>query len=667
MVAPLPAGALVDMSVSDKCRVRDRSTILARQVFADQGAAFADQQVGRLLHSLNINAAALPAGHPSAGSWDEIYLQQQRQQNGGVAAEHAASVAAAAHAERIAGPAAQGGAWIDEFSQMNLLNKQPELQLHQQQQQRGQNVTAADSWAEDFSAAQGEQHHHQHQPGSTSEWVDEFRAAADVGTAIRSRTTDAATTAQQTKRLAETLAADANPKFQNSKFLQFVSKMSRGELIFEENGVKEVPVAAAQWANEYSAGILDSSRSRQHQQQQQPPPSMWGEEYASFQAAAHPSMTTTTNAAAAPSSEWAQEYSDHLQQQQQRQNDGDWGGQFAQGMLSGTDWAEQFSAANTTTAGGAAPLADWEEEYFQELEKLHSEIGPRSEGAYIMAANNPFLTDTASFSKGKDLFRRGVLTEAVLALEAECQRNPGNSAAWRLLGTVQAENDDDVQAIAALNRALAADPNDLDALLSLGVSHTNELEQAEALGYLREWVMRHPTHGAVSRTIPGPPDSSQAMSYVISLYEGAAAAAPQDADVHAALGVLCNLGRRYDGAVSAFRAALALRSQDYSLWNKLGATLANSARSADALAAYQKALELKPNYMRAWTNMGISLSNIGDYEGSARYYVRALALNRNASAVWGYLRTSLSCAAREDLMEAADGEDVDSLLAALPL
>ena len=45
-----------------------------------------------------------------------------------------------------------------------------------------------------------------------------------------------------------------------------------------------------------------------------------------------------------------------------------------------------------------------------------------------------------------------MLTEAVLALEAECQRNPGNAEAWRLLGTVQAENDDDRQAIAAMNR-----------------------------------------------------------------------------------------------------------------------------------------------------------------------------------------------------------------------
>lgn len=47
--------------------------------------------------------------------------------------------------------------------------------------------------------------------------------------------------------------------------------------------------------------------------------------------------------------------------------------------------------------------------------------------------------------QGRELFRRGVLSEAILALEAEVRRSPGHTAAWRLLGTAHAENEDDVQ------------------------------------------------------------------------------------------------------------------------------------------------------------------------------------------------------------------------------
>lgn len=619
------------MSVPDKCRVRDRSTILARQVFADKGSEYADQQVGMLLNSLNIDPAGLPASGmmmPGA-SWDDIYQQGGASRPGMVAGEHAAAAAAAAGSQAHS----RGAPWVEEFGALSLDKQQP-----------------GGVWADQFqndeeiAASRG--------AGSTedSSWADEYRAAAQAGTELRQKQrADTGSAMEQTKKLAETLSSSTDPKFQNSKFLQFVSKMSRGELILEDNAAKEVSPAAAQWADEFTQNAAATTGAGAAT------PSLWGEEFASFQAGQHPSAA------------WAQEFHNQTtteppQTSSQAAETTAWADQFASGLTA--DWADEFSSSS---AALPVDVANWEEEYLRELEKLHSEFGPRSSGQYLMAENNPFLTDVDSFQKGKDLFRKGVLTEAVLALEAECQRNPGNSEAWRLLGTVQAENDDDVQAIAALNRAVAADPEDLDALLSLGVSHTNELEQSEALGYLREWIMRHKTHGTAARHTPGPPDSSQAMAYVTKLYEGAAAASPQDADVHAALGVLYNLSRKFDGAVNAFKAALALRPQDYSLWNKLGATLANSARSSEALAAYQKALELKPNYMRAWTNMGISLANVGEYEASAQYYVRALALNRKAVAVWGYLRNSLTCAAREDLMEAAEKEDLESLMTALPL
>lgn len=73
------------------------------------------------------------------------------------------------------------------------------------------------------------------------------------------------------------------------------------------------------------------------------------------------------------------------------------------------------------------------------------------------------------------LFHEGRLGEAILALEAEVQRNPNNSDAWRWLGTAHAENDEDKVAVIALQRSLTADPENIEALFDGGVSHTNEL------------------------------------------------------------------------------------------------------------------------------------------------------------------------------------------------
>lgn len=63
----------------------------------------------------------------------------------------------------------------------------------------------------------------------------------------------------------------------------------------------------------------------------------------------------------------------------------------------------------------------------------------------------PAVQDANSFARGRELFRGGLLTEAVLALEAEVQRKPGSVPAWLLLGTIQAENDDDLQVGTRIN------------------------------------------------------------------------------------------------------------------------------------------------------------------------------------------------------------------------
>ena len=79
-------------------------------------------------------------------------------------------------------------------------------------------------------------------------------------------------------------------------------------------------------------------------------------------------------------------------------------------------------------------------------------------------------------SKAMTLIDQGQIQEAVLCLEAEVQKNKENATAWRMLGQLFQENDQDDYAIIALKSAHEADPYDLDSLLYLGISSTNELE-----------------------------------------------------------------------------------------------------------------------------------------------------------------------------------------------
>ncbi|KAL1146652.1 hypothetical protein V6Z11_A10G000200 [Gossypium hirsutum] len=61
-------------------------------------------------------------------------------------------------------------------------------------------------------------------------------------------------------------------------------------------------------------------------------------------------------------------------------------------------------------------------------------------------------------------------------------------------------------------RAQEADPTNLEVLLALGVSHTNELEQTAALKYLYGWLRHHPKYGTLA-----PPELANSLYYADAL------------------------------------------------------------------------------------------------------------------------------------------------------
>lgn len=586
--APLPA---LGLSEGDKQCIRDRSSIMARHFFADKSEDFINAQVNALLSSLDIDGDVQAKG-PFAGRIRELEDYWNESQG----------------ALRPGPPQTDG--WVAEFSQHRIEHGDPNAWAHSFEQQHGPN-----SWASEFEQEQ-----------RLVSAADQMRGANISNLAAM----------EQTRMLAHTLAQNNDPKFQNSKFLQFVSKMSRGELIIDDNQVKPAALSSpGDWATEY-------------QQKFTAGPS-WVDEYAGNQLSHGPDH-------------WANEFS--AEREQSGPVDDQWVNEFSK--LHVNDWADEFGRQVGEGAFGESSADNWADAYDEYLNEqvVAKQKSDASRGVYVFSDMNPYVGHPNPLKEGQELFRKGLLSESVLALEAEVLKNPDNAEGWRLLGIAHAENDDDQQAIAAMMRAHEADPTNLEVLLALGVSHTNELEQAAALKYLYGWLRHHPKYGTLAN-----PELSDSLYYadVARLFNEAAEMSPEDADVHVVLGVLYNLSREYDKAIASFQRALKLKPQDYSLWNKLGATQANSVQSAEAILAYQQALDLKPNYVRAWANMGISYANQGMYEDSIRYYVRALAMNPKADNAWQYLRISLSCASRNDLFEACDSRNFDVLQKEFPL
>ncbi|KAJ8749359.1 hypothetical protein K2173_018847 [Erythroxylum novogranatense] len=578
---------MLGLSQGDKKCIRDRSSIMARHLFADQSEDYINAQVNALLSSLEIDGSVPAQGPFPRRLWEleEYWNESQGPLRTGLQANDR---------------------WIEEFSQHKAQRDDPDAWAHSFEQQYGANG-----------------------------WVSQFEQEQKVASMGQMRHANVSNMAamEQTHMLAQTLAQNNDPKFQNSKFLQFVSKMSRGELIIDDNQVKPATLSSnGDWTTQY---------------QQQYGGSSWAEEYVHDQLSHRPDQ-------------WVKEFTSG---DQSKLVDDQWINEFSK--LHVNDWVDEFGQ-QVEGAVGESSTDNWANAYDEYLNEQAAsrQQSDASRGVYVFSDMNPYVGHQNPLKEGQELFRKGLLSEAVLALEAEVMQNPDNAEGWRLLGIAHAENDDDQQAIAAMMRAHEADPANLEVLLALGVSHTNELEQAAALKYLYGWLRNHPKY----RTL-APPGLSDSLYYadVARSFNEAAEMSPEDADVHVVLGVLYNLSREYDKAITAFETALKLKPQDYSLWNKLGATQANSVQSADAILAYQQALDLKPNYVRAWANMGISYANQGMYEESIRFYVRALCMNPKADNAWQYLRISLSCASRNDMLESCDSRNLDLLQKEFPL
>lgn len=83
--------------------------------------------------------------------------------------------------------------------------------------------------------------------------------------------------------------------------------------------------------------------------------------------------------------------------------------------------------------------------FVNEKQQNFAQGSDRARSVYVFSDMNPYVGHPDPLKEGQELFRKGLLSEAVLALEAEVLKNPDNAEGWRLLGVTHAENDDDQQ------------------------------------------------------------------------------------------------------------------------------------------------------------------------------------------------------------------------------
>ncbi|XP_077580885.1 PEX5-related protein isoform X2 [Stigmatopora nigra] len=331
--------------------------------------------------------------------------------------------------------------------------------------------------------------------------------------------------------------------------------------------------------------------------------------------------------------------------------------------------------------------AEWEElarRKWLEVEEEGDRLTPPTKSPartdFPFSSDNPFTERGGAFAEAQEKVAGGHLNEAVLLLEAAILQDPRDSEAWQLLGTTQAENENERAAVASLQRCLELRPDNLQALMALAVSWTNGGLRRHACDALYAWMAHNPHYKQLLRPVAAaPPDNtgeSLCVQELLQLYQDAASLHQDrvDPQLQTGLGVLFNLAGDFQAAERAFSAALSVTPEDYLLWNRLGATLANGQRSSEAVLAYARALRLRPGFVRCRYNLGVSFLQLGEHREAVSHFLMALKQQRRSdggaqddrvsAGVWAALRVALADMEAPRLLRAAHDRDLDGLAAA---
>jgi tetratricopeptide (TPR) repeat protein len=222
---------------------------------------------------------------------------------------------------------------------------------------------------------------------------------------------------------------------------------------------------------------------------------------------------------------------------------------------------------------------------------------------------NPLQRDY--FTYGIAFVEYGYIDEAQAAFERATISQPDYAAAWFNLGTIYLNKKMYPQAQRSLAEAVRLNPNDADAWNNLGMIAGQQENYEEAL---RDFL-------AAARANP---NNSLAVENMMRVYrfqgraadaqrtlEELLAKAPENANLHLALGMALVAQRAMPRAREELETAVRLRPDSSDAMNDLGAVLLQMGKAEEALSWFEKCRRIAPDFDRPFINSAMIYNSSG--------------------------------------------------------
>ncbi len=267
-----------------------------------------------------------------------------------------------------------------------------------------------------------------------------------------------------------------------------------------------------------------------------------------------------------------------------------------------------------------------------------------------------------AFREGVTAAQAGQLATAERQFRGVVRLAPEIAAGHSALGAVLVQEGRNAEALPELRKALQLEPNDAAAQLNMGTASAAvlgssagaSLQTDDGISALTRWQAQH---GAAL-----PADAAVALAKLYSAkqrgadaartLDAALAAAPNDATLQDAAGVLLAQQKQFPEAEAHFRAAAASapagsETQANALLH-LGSALLGEGRASDAVTALQKAVALRPKNILSRVQLGSAQFQAGDETGALATLHEALRLDPQSSHAAYQLALTLESLGRNE-------------------
>ena len=187
-------------------------------------------------------------------------------------------------------------------------------------------------------------------------------------------------------------------------------------------------------------------------------------------------------------------------------------------------------------------------------------------------------------------------------------------------------------AVASYRRALALQPNYIEACNNLGNALIDQGKLEEAVASFRRALVLDPKFADSHNNLGNALKEQGKLEEAAASYRRAIALRPAYAEAHSNLGIALATQGKLDEAVICYRQALALKPDIAEVHNNLGTALREQGTPDEALACYRRALTLKPGYVDALNNLALLLTAQGDVVGALTAVKQSLQIKEASKA-----------------------------------